>query len=82
MAKSETDNSRQARLAAALRDNLKRRKAQGRARKVAVSGAGLDDGADSLSARTGGAGAPAADQRDDHTTYGHGTGGQHPVKED
>ncbi|CAH1650233.1 hypothetical protein [Chelatococcus asaccharovorans] len=81
MAKSETD-SRQARLAAALRDNLKRRKAQGRARKVAVSGQGFHEGSDSPMAGTGGQGTPAPGPHDDSATHFHGAGGQHPVKED
>lgn len=82
MAKGETDNSRQARLAAALRDNLKRRKEQGRARKVAVSGQGFNDGPDSPAARAGGAGESAAGPHDGRATHTHGAGGQHPGKED
>lgn len=82
MAKSETDNGRQARLAAALRDNLKRRKAQGRARKVAVSGPAVGDEAKSLSDRAGGAGPLAPGPQDDRIAQTHGAGGQHPMKED
>jgi hypothetical protein len=39
----ETATERQERLAAALRQNLAKRKAQGRARKAAGSGAGAGD---------------------------------------
>lgn len=43
MPKNETDTRRQARLATALRDNLKRRKEQGRARKAGTSVSGGGD---------------------------------------
>ncbi|CAH1652824.1 conserved hypothetical protein [Hyphomicrobiales bacterium] len=73
MTKGETDPRRQARLAAALRDNLKRRKEQGRARKAGVSDqpAGISPAA-----------APHDHAVDSHRADTHGAGGQRPVKED
>ncbi|MBS7696315.1 MULTISPECIES: hypothetical protein [unclassified Chelatococcus] len=77
MAKGETDTTRQARLAAALRDNLKRRKEQGRARKAAVSD--LQAGISSTAAEHDHA---PDGQRLNTRVDSHGAGGQRPVKED
>ncbi|CAH1662289.1 conserved hypothetical protein [Hyphomicrobiales bacterium] len=87
MAKGETGTSRQSRLAAALRDNLKRRKEQGRARKAVASGqpagiapaaAGHDRAADGHRADTPVLGADTLGHREDIP----GAGGQRPLKED